>query len=112
VLADKSILESKDLLSDNRSGSPNIHGLKSWSPLKNGVWPATTPWTLPTNVYENPQYSGVQCRRYMSKFSPEAPSAKFMQAKKRSLSVQAIQEYFPFDKVKKLENKFNSTHAS
>jgi hypothetical protein len=48
----------------------------------------------------------------MSKFSPEAPSAKFMQAKKRSLSVQAIQEYFPFDKVKKLENKFNSTHAS
>jgi hypothetical protein len=32
VLADKSILESKDLLSENRSGSPNIHSLRNPRP--------------------------------------------------------------------------------
>jgi hypothetical protein len=35
VLADKSILESKDLLSDKlitESGSPNIHGMKNPGP--------------------------------------------------------------------------------
>jgi hypothetical protein len=38
VLADKSILESKDLLSDNRSGSPNVHGLRNQIlvPTQNG----------------------------------------------------------------------------
>jgi hypothetical protein len=56
VFADKLILESKDLLSENRSGSPNIHGLRNPG-MVSGRLQHHEP--LLTNISENPQYFGI-----------------------------------------------------
>jgi hypothetical protein len=110
VLVDKSILESKDLLSDNRSGSPNIHGLRNLGPHSK--------WCLA-------RYNSVdRCLQTLQTFlrilnilvfnvggTCQNPKQERLWPNSCNLRNE-VQDHFFFDEAKKLENEFNSTHAS